>query len=172
MGVVIGIVVAGAALFFWGFASSPAPLGVGLQANDNVEGCVAACANLRLKNAQTCAMRGAVAAARAGMVAAGTLLAAALATSLAAAAAVGAAAAIPIVGPLVAAGLAIIAFSYALYANFLTGRYAAAVAAYAVQSKGLADAMRLESDALALVFNSCPAEVATSCIASLPVCPV
>jgi hypothetical protein len=172
MGLVIGIAIAGAVLFFWGFATSPAPLGVGLQANDNVEGCAAACANLRSKRAQTCSMRGAVAAARAGMVAAGTLFAAALATSLAAAAAVGAAAAIPIVGPLVAAGLAIIAASYALYSIFLLGRYAAAVAAYAVQSKGLADAMRLESDATLLVTNSCPAEVAASCIASLPVCPV
>lgn len=171
MGLVIGIVVAAVALFFVGYVSFPIG-GYSNTGNDNVEGCTRACANLIAKNAQTCAQRGVVAAARATMVAAGTLYAAALAASIAAAVVAAAVAAVPIVGALLSAALAVVAAAAAAYSIYLLGRYAAAVTAYAIQSNGLADAMRLEREAVTLVNDSCPAEVAASCIASLPVCPV
>lgn len=172
MGIVFGVVVVAVVLFAVGFATYPGPLGYSVQLNNNVEGCERACANLRSKRSQTCAMRSAVASSRAAMVAAGTLFAAALATSVAAAVAVGVASAIPIIGPVIASALAIIAAAALLYANYLMGRYAAAVAAYATMNKGLAEAVRLEGEALDLVNSSCSLDVATSCAASLPECAV
>jgi hypothetical protein len=171
MGVVIGIAIAVIVLFVIGYATYPIG-GYSNFGNDNVEGCTKACANLVAKRNQTCGQRVAVSMARSAMVAAGMLFAGAAAASLAASIAAGAAAAIPIVGFIVAAALATYAAALAAYSNYLLGRYAAACTAYAIQSQGLADAMRLESDALKLVNDSCPPEVATACIAGLPVCPV
>jgi hypothetical protein len=168
---IVGIVIAVVVVFAIGYVSYPIG-GWANVGNGNVEGCAAACANLNAKRAQVCMMRSSVAAARAAMVAAGTLFAAALATSIAAAAAVAVAAAIPIVGAVVAAALAVVAAAAAVYSNYLLGRYAAACTAYAIQSNGLADASRLEAEALKLVNDSCPPEVAMNCIAGLMVCPV
>lgn len=168
----IAIVVAAVVVFFIGYATYPGFMGVANTGNGNVEGCEAAKTNLMAKHAQTCGQRIAVANARALMVAAGTLFAAALATSIALAAVAAIAGSIPIVGPIIATAAAIVSSIAAAYSIFLLGRYAAACTEYAIQSSGLADAMRLEEAATKLVTDSCPAEDAAATIAALPPCPV
>lgn len=168
---VIGIIIGAVVLFVIGYVTYPIG-GYANTLNDNVEGCAKACANLTAKRAQTCGNCAAVAAARAAMVAAGTLYASAVAASVAAAATAAVAAAIPIIGAIVAAAAAAAAAVAAIASIYLLGRYAAACTAYAMQSQGLAEATRLEGDAVKLVLDSCSNEVAMSCIASLPECPV
>ena len=151
--------------------SAPA-LGTSNTGNDNAEGCAAACANLVAKRAQTCSHRVAVAAAKAFRDSTAIQFAAAVAISIAASALVAVAAGVPIVGPILAAAAGAVAASTALYADYLLGRLAAANAALQIQMDGLTAAVMLEADALTLVTNSCAADVAQSCIASLPSCPV
>lgn len=169
---VIAIVVAAVAVFFIGYATYPGFKGYSNTDNDNVEGCAAAKANLVAKHSQTCGQRVAVATARALMVAAGTLYAAALAASIALAAVAAVSGSIPIVGPIIAAAAAIVSSVAAAYSIFLLGRYAAACTEYAIQSNGLAEAMKLEDAATKLVNDSCAADDAAATIAALTPCPV
>jgi hypothetical protein len=168
---VIAIVVGAVALVFFGFATYPFA-GYSNAGNDNVEGCRAAKANLVAKHSQTCGQPVAVATARANMVAAGTLYAAALGASIALAAVAAVAGSIPIVGPIIAAAAALASSLAAAYSLFLLGRYAAACSEYAIQSKGLEEAMKLEDAATKLVNDSCAADDAAATIAALIPCPV
>jgi hypothetical protein len=81
-------------------------------------------------------------------------------------------ASIPIVGLIIASAAAIASSIAAAYSIVLLGRYAAACTEYAIQSKGLADAMRLEDAATKLVNDSCEADDAAATIAALTPCPV
>ena len=169
---VVVIIVAAVVVFFVGFVTYSGFKGSANAGNDNVEGCAAAKANLVAKHAQTCAARIAVATARFLMVAAWNLFASALATSIALAAVAALLGSIPIVGPIIAAGAAIASSIAAAYSIFLLGRYAAACSEYAVQSKGLDDAMKIEAAATQLVLDSCAPDDAAAAIAALPPCPV
>jgi len=169
--VVLGAIVVAVALFAWGF-SSVSGLGTSNMRNDNVDGCKAACDNLIAKRSQTCSHRAAVAAARAALNAAALEAALAVAASVAAAVAVGVASAVPIVGQILAAALATVAAAAAAYAVYALGKLAGAASALKIQSDGLAEAVRLEAEAMTLVTSSCPADTAVACIASLPACPV